>query len=68
MDKDTIITALNDCLLADEDMKKGQESWNQMSVDAEDPFYKDWYVAIESSIDNIEHGHSHDHHYEYHQN
>ena len=66
LDRDAITNALDACLLNDEEMALGEELWNHMSVDAGDPFYEDWYYAIEASTvvgGDGEHGHSHEHHH-----
>jgi G3E family GTPase len=67
LDRDAVTNALDACLLDDKEMALGEESWSHMSVDAGDPFYEDWYYAIEASTvvgDDTEHGHSHEHHHE----
>jgi G3E family GTPase/ADP-ribose pyrophosphatase YjhB (NUDIX family) len=56
LDKDTIVQALDECLLSDEEMSQGQEAWNQVCLEAGDPFQNDWDAAIEAA-----HGHGHDH-------
>lgn len=66
LDRDEISKALDACLLTEEEMDMGEEAWNHMSVDAGDPFYEDWYNAIDAAAgggSDHEHGHSHDHHH-----
>jgi hypothetical protein len=60
-----ISRVLDDCLLTDDEMRKDKDAWVQMCADAGDPFYEDWYNAIESFAGNPENVHSHDHHHEH---
>ena len=64
LDRDVVTKILDACLLSDDEMKMGEEAWDHISVDAGDPFYEDWYNAIEAApIGEEDHGHSHDHHH-----
>ena len=66
LDRDAVTKALDACLLTEEEMDMREEAWNHMSVDAGDPFYEDWYNAIDSAVgagSDDDHGHSHDHHH-----
>ena len=68
LDRDVVTKILDACLLSEDEMKMGEEAWNHMSVDAGDPFYEDWYNAIEAApIGEDDHGHSHDHHHDVHE-
>lgn len=60
-----ISRVLDDCLLTDGEMREDKDAWVQMCADAGDPFYEDWYNAIESFAGNPENVHSHDHHHEH---
>jgi Cobalamin synthesis protein cobW C-terminal domain len=59
MDKTAISQALNDCLLTDEEMAKGQEAWRCMCDEAGDPFRERWDAAIEAGQSEA-HEHSHE--------
>jgi G3E family GTPase len=61
LDKDSIIRALDDCLLTEDDLRKGKDVWIQLCADAGDPYYENWYHAIESIANAPKIGHSHDH-------
>ncbi|KAL7545161.1 hypothetical protein ACHAWF_008516, partial [Thalassiosira exigua] len=65
LDEAAITAALNECLLSDEEVKRGRDSWHEMCQEAGDPFYEDWYVAIEGMTQHAEDGHSHDHHHDH---
>eukprot|EP00797_Seminavis_robusta_P036280 Sro91_g047870.2 (979) ;mRNA; f:106766-109702 len=70
LDQESITVALNACLLSDDEMEQGQEAWNQMCVDAGDPFQDDWDAAIaaaqsEAHDHSSDHEHSHEHAHEH---
>ena len=44
MDNELITNALNQCLLSDDDMRKGLDAWR----DIEDPFSEAWETAIKA--------------------
>ena len=60
MDVDAITNRLNDCLLAHDELKLGEEAWNSLSIERGDPFYDEWYYTM-SSMGNHGHDHSHEH-------
>lgn len=67
LDKAEITNALNECLISEEEMKGGQDGWNEICSQTEDPFQADWDAAIELAQKEMhdhghDHGHSHDHH------
>lgn len=65
LDKNSIIKVLDGCLLTEDDLRKDKDVWVQMCTDAGDPFYEDWYHALESFANDHENGHSHNHHHEH---
>jgi len=69
LDKESIKSALDSCLLTDDEMTKGQDVWNEMCADAGDPFREDWDAAIDQVLNNDEsgHDHQHGHQHEHHQ-
>ena len=67
LNKAEITHALNKCLISEEEMKGGQEGWDAICSQVEDPFQADWDAAIELAQKEMhdhdhDHGHSHDHH------
>ena len=59
MDNELITNALNQCLLSDDDMRKGLDAWR----DIEDPFSEAWEDAINQALVHGNEGdhHTHDH-------
>ncbi len=61
LDKDAICSALDDCLVSDDSMKLGQESWDNIVQEAGDPFQETWDAAIALAQEAHSHDHSHGH-------
>jgi G3E family GTPase len=66
-DKESVTSALNDCLLTDQEMELGQEAWyTQLCLeDGGDPFQDTWDSAIESFLQQSVHAHEHQHEHEH---
>ena len=65
MDNELITNAFNQCLLSDDDMRKGLDAWR----DIEDPFSEAWENAINQALTHNEgdhHTHDHDHGHDHH--
>jgi len=59
-----ITQALDECLVSEEEMTVGQEGWNEICSQIQDPFQADWDAAIQLAQKEMGHGHhhhSHDH-------
>ena len=67
LNKDEITQALNKCLISEEEMKGGQEAWDHICSQIEDPFQADWDAAIELAQNEMhDHGHDHNHGHSHH--
>lgn len=68
LDKKAVCKAFDECLVSDDSMTTGQDTWNEMVNEVGDPFQETWDAAIalaqeESKHDGHDHDHSHDHHH-----
>ena len=68
LDKKAVCKAFDECLVSDESMTTGQDTWNEMVNEVGDPFQETWDAAIalaqeESKHDGHDHDHSHGHHH-----
>ena len=65
LDKDAITSALNKCLVSEEEMSLGQEVWDSLCLENGDPFQEAWDEAI-ALAQKEGHDHSHDHEHDHH--
>jgi G3E family GTPase len=65
LNKQAITESLTACLVSEEEMAKGQESWYALCQEAGDPFAEAWDAALQTAIaahdHEHDHGHTHDH-------
>ena len=61
LNKQEVTAALKSCLLSEDEMSLGQESWYKLCSEAGDPFQEAWDAAIEAATTQDAHNHNHDH-------
>jgi G3E family GTPase len=61
LNKQAITESLIACLVSEEEMAKGQETWYELCLEAGDPFAEAWDASLQTAIAAHDHEHEHDH-------